>query len=195
MRRTSFIATALLALSLTPALQAQYGAQDRYRNDSRRSDRTEAIAREIEQVSTTIRREYERNNRRPDRSEARVLQGLRELDARADQFYNQVDYRSANRRRAGDEFARLESSFFDLSESLRYISARPYVDRGMDRIADLMSDLSRYYGHDNRADRYRRNGGWHDRYGRDDDRDGRYGRDYRDDRDRDDAYRTRPPAF
>ena len=182
-------ATALLALSLAPALQAQYRDnrdQDRYRNDSRRSDRTEAIAREIEDVAYSIRREYERNNRRPNREEARVLQDLRELNAWANRFQDQVDYRS-NRRNAGDEFARLENAYFELSESLRYISPRPYVDRGMDRIADLMSDLSRYYDRNDRdRGRYRRQGGWHDRYGRDNGRDGRYDR-------RDDAYRTRPP--
>jgi hypothetical protein len=187
MRRTTAIAATLLTLSLAPALQAQYRDyrdrdQDR-RYDSRndRNDRRTAIAHEIEDVAYSIRREYERNNRRPDRDEARVLYGLRELHTRAARFEDQADYRS-NRRNAGDEFARLEETFFDLSESLRYISPRPYVDRGMDRIADLMSDLSRYYGRNDRdRGRYRRQGGWHDRYGRD----GRH--------DRDDAYRTRPP--
>lgn len=185
MRRTTAIAATLLtALSLAPALQAQYRDQDRYRYDSRndRNDRRTAISHEIEDVAYSIRREYERNNRRPDRDEARVLYGLRELHTRAARFEQQVDYRS-NRRNAGDEFSALENAFFDLSESLRYISPRPYVDRGMDRIADLMSDLSRYYGRDDRG-RYRRNEGWHDRYGRDNGRDGRY--------DRDGAYR-RPP--
>lgn len=186
MRRTTAIAATLLTLSLAPALQAQYRDyrdQDRY--DSRRDRRT-AIAHEIEDVAYSIRREYERNNRRPDREEARVLYGLRELHTRAARFEDQVDYRS-NRRNAGDEFAALENTFFELSESLRYISPRPYVDRGMDRIADLMSDLSRYYGRNDRdRGRYRRQGGWHDRYGRD----GRYDRDRRDD-----AYRTRPPGF
>ena len=188
MRRTTVIAATLLTLSLAPALQAQnrdYRDQDRYRYDSRndRNDRRTAIAHEIEDVAYSIRREYERNNRRPDREEARVLQDLRQLHSLAARFEDQADYRS-NRRNAGDEFAALEDAYFDLSESLRYISPRPYVDRGMDRIADLMSDLSRYYGRDSRQGRYRRQGGWHDRYGRD----GRY------DRDRD-AYRTRPPGF
>lgn len=180
-------ATALLALSLAPALQAQYRNDrdgDRSRYDSR-NDRRTAIAHEIEDVAYSIRREYERNNRRPDREEARVLYGLRELHSRAARFEDQADYRS-NRRNAGDEFAALEKTFFELSEALRYISPRPYVDRGMDRIADLMSDLSRYYDRNDRdRGRYRRQGGWHDRYGRDNGRDGRY--------DRDDAYRTRPP--
>jgi hypothetical protein len=176
-------ATALLALSLAPALQAQYrDNRDQDRRYDSRNDRRTAIAHEIEDVAYSIRREYERNNRRPDREEARVLYGLRELHTRAARFEDQADYRS-NRRNVGDEFAALEDTFFDLSESLRYISPRPYVDRGMDRIADLMSDLSRYYDRNDRdRGRYRRQGGWHDRYGRD----GRY------DRDRD-AYRTRPP--
>lgn len=186
MRRTTAIAATLLTLSLAPALEAQY--RDQYRDQDRRydsrNDRRTAIAHEIEDVAYSIRREYERNNRRPDREEARVLYGLRDLHARAARFEDQADYRS-NRRNAGDEFAALEEAYFDLSESLRYISPRPYVDRGMDRIADLMSDLSRYYGRNDRdRGRYRRQGGWHDRYGRD-------SRDYRDR----DANRTRPPGF
>ena len=191
MRRTTVFAATLLTLSLAPALQAQYRDnrdQDRYRYDSR-NDRRTAISHEIEDVAYSFRREYERNNRRPDREEARVLYGLRELHTRAARFEQQVDYRS-NRRNVGDEFAALENAFFDLSESLRYINPRPYVDRGMDRIADLMSDLSRYYGRDDRdRGRYRRNGGWHDRYGQDG-RNDRYDRN-----DRGDAHRTRPPGF
>ena len=185
MRRTTVFAAALLTLSLAPALQAQYRDnrdqyrdqyrdQDRYRYDSR-NDRGTAISHEIEDVAYSIRREYERNNRRPDRDEARALYGLRELHTRAARFEQQVDYRS-NRRNAGDELAALENAFFDLSESLRYISPRPYVDRGMDRIAGLMSELSRSYGRNDRGGRY-----------------GRYGR--YDRYDRDGAYRTRPPGF
>ncbi len=187
MRRTTAIAATLLTLSLAPALQAQYrDSRDQDRRYDSRNDRRTSIAHEIEDVAYSIRREYERNNRRPDREEARVLHGLRELHTRAARFEDQVDYRS-NRRNAGDEFEALEDTYFELSESLRYISPRPYVDRGMDRIAGLMSDLSRYYNRSDRdRGRYRRQGGWHDRY----DRDNRYDRDRRDD-----AYRTRPPGF
>lgn len=184
MRRTTVFAATLLTLSLAPALQAQYRdnrdqARDQGRNryDSR-NDRGTAIAHEIEDVAYSIRREYERNNRRPDREEARALYGLRELHTRAARFEQQVDYRS-NRGNAGDEFAALENAFFNLSESLRYISPRPYVDQGMDRIAGLMSDLSRYYGRNDRGNRGNRYG----RYGR-------YDRN-----DRDGAYRTRPPGL
>ncbi|HEV2852369.1 MAG TPA: hypothetical protein VHC97_06150 [Thermoanaerobaculia bacterium] len=204
MRRTTVTTALLLALSLAPALQAQYRDsrdQDRYRNDSRygRGDRIAAVADEIADTAYSIRREYERNNRRPDRDEARVLSDLRDLDARASRFRDQLGYRQS---RNNGEFAALEDAFFDLAESLRYISARPYVERGMDRISGLMREASRYYGRDgrdnrdnrdgrgSRYDRYGRGGNWHDRYGRGgyDGRDGRY------DRDRDDdAYRTRPP--
>ena len=204
MRRTTVTTALLLTLSLAPALQAQYRDnrggypdQDRYRNDSRYGrGQIDAVADELADVAYSIRREYERNNRRPDRGEARVLYGLRELDNRAHHFQSQVDYGnrgSRQNRHSDDDFGALENAYFDLAESLRSISPRPYVDRGMDRIADLMRDLSRYYGRDgrdgrgSRYDRYGRGRDWHDRY----DRDGRYGRD---DRDRDDAYRTRPPA-
>jgi hypothetical protein len=191
MRRTTVTAALLLALSLAPALQAQYRGypdQDRYRNDSRygRGQRIDAVADEIADVAYSIRREYERNNRRPDRDEARVLSDLRDLDARASRFRDQLGYRQS---RNNGEFAALEDAFFDLAESLRYISPRPYVDRGLDRISALMREASRYYGRDgrdgrgSRYDRYGQGRGWHDRYRR-----GGY------DRDRDgDAYRTRPP--
>lgn len=210
MRRTTVTTALLLALSLAPALQAQYRDnrggypdQDRYRHDSRygRGQRIDAVADEMADVAYSIRREYERNNRRPDRDEARVLADLRELDERAHHFQSQVghgSYGSRQSRHTGDDFAALEDAYFDLAESLRYISPRPYVDRGMDRIAELMREASRYYGRDGRGSRYDRYGqgrDWHDRYDRYD-RGGRHGRGDRDrDRDRDDdAYRTRPPA-
>jgi hypothetical protein len=47
--------------------------------------------------------------------------------------------------------------------SLDRINRRPYVDRGMDRIWSLLSQLDRSYG--GRSDRYGR--GWNDRSYRD----------------------------
>ncbi|HEX6899464.1 MAG TPA: hypothetical protein VF789_07125 [Thermoanaerobaculia bacterium] len=183
---TLFATTALLALSLASAAQAQYRGypdrdyRDRYGYD-RNNGRVSDLAREIDEVATAAYREFARNNRRPNRAESRVLSDLRELDQRAEQFRYQV----RDNRRGGQDsryFAALESAFFETAESLRYINDRPYVDRGMDRIYTLMNEVSRYYGRGYRSgyDRWDNNRGWsrQDRYGRDE---YRYGRErYRD---------------
>jgi hypothetical protein len=203
MKRITVFA-ALLALSLAPALQAQYrGNRDRdsYRYsypNSGQMERVAALAHEIDDVATSIRRQAERNNRRPDRDEARMLADLRELDGRASHFHAQVESYRQDPRHTADDFAALEDAFFRLGETLRYVNRRPYIDRGLDRIYPLMNELSRYYGrsgYDRRGyDRYGqdRYGDGRDRYdGRSDRRYGhdRYGDD---DRDRyDDPYR--PP--
>jgi hypothetical protein len=179
--------TALLALSIAPALQAQGYRQDDHRQDPRRYSypetrhvsRLAAVAHEIEQNATYIRREFERNNRRPDRAEARAIDTLNQLNAEADRFHDEVERYRRSPRRSADEFASLERAFNTAERSLRRIDRRPYVDRGMVRIYSLMNELSSYYGR--RSGYY---GTWdRDRY--DGNRDhGRDDRD-RDDRDRD----------
>src|ERR1700712_4701957 len=96
-RHTTLFATAILALSLAPALQAQgYDdhhdrSQDRdgrqgYRHaypDAGHLNRAAAIAHEIDETATQIRRQFGRNNRRPDRSEARTIDSLNRLNAAA----------------------------------------------------------------------------------------------------------------
>jgi len=172
-----------LTLSMSPALQAQsrrapdrYDRYDRYdnRNDSRRA---EALAEEIERTAYFMRQEAERNNRRPDRWESRMLSALRELNQEADQFHSQVGDRRYGSNRSDRDFQELVRAFRETGNVLDRVDPRPYLDRGMDRIGDLLSELSGYYGR--RSDyRYDRRGS--DRYGRD----GRYGRDRydRDDR-------------
>jgi hypothetical protein len=195
MRRTTMIATALFALSLAPALQAQWGYrdQDRYRYDGQRTERIAVLAHELEEVAASIYREAARNNRRPNRAEARVLADLRDLNAQASRFHDRVEgagyrgYRQGSHPTARD-FAALEDAFFETADSLRYIQRRSYIDRGMDRIHGLMSELSRYYGRGSR-DRYGydrwdrgRQGRYEDRYDR-----GRHDRDwYKDHGDDDD---------
>jgi hypothetical protein len=192
-RTTTLMTTAILALSIAPALQAQ--PQDRYQPrdrdqergrysypETRHVNRVAAIAHEIEQNATYIRREFERNNRRPDRDEARAIDTLNQLNAEADRFHDEVERYRRSPRRSADEFASLERAFNTTERSLRRIDRRPYVDRGMVRIYTLMNELSSYYGR--RSGYY---GTWdHDRDDRGDrDRDhGRYDRD-RNDRDRD----------
>jgi hypothetical protein len=181
-RTTKLMTTALLALSIAPALQAQGYRQDDHRQDTRRYSypetrhvsRLAAIAHEIEQNATYIRREFERNNRRPDNAEARAIDTLNQLNAEADRFHDEVERYRRSPRRSADEFAALERAFNTAERSLRRIDRRSYVDRGMNRIYSLMNELSSYYGR--RAGSY---GSWdHDRRDGDRDRD-------RDDRDRD----------
>lgn len=202
MKRLTVLA-ALLVLSLAPALQAQgrgYPSQDRYRYpNSGQGNRVAALARELEDTATYIHREFERNNRRPNRAEARVAADLHELNAQAARLQRQIEgrgyrdgydsrnddrYRQDGQYRGGrnrdDSFAQLEEAFFSLSDSLRYIQPRPYVDRGMDQIYSLMNELGRYYGRSGYGKGYQ---------GRD-----RYGRDrYDGSRDRYDGHDYRPP--
>lgn len=197
MRSKAFSVTAAaLALCASTALAS---ADDRsrsrypeYRGYERGSANVVRIADRIEDTAAAIHREYDRNNRRPDRDEARVKSNLRELWQEANQFESRVgryrdEYRhdSRNARRELDD---LIDAYDDTADSLRYIRPRPYVERGMDKIGYLISQLSRYYGGSrgfDRNGRYDRDRYDRDRYDRDRyDRDrGRYGRD-RYDRDR-----------
>ncbi|MEA2599768.1 MAG: hypothetical protein QOF89_760 [Acidobacteriota bacterium] len=193
MKRTTLITTALLALLLAPAVQAQYGgygSPDRYRDrypDYGHMDRVSALAHDIDTTARSIYREAARNNRRPSRYEAQMLDDLYQLYGRADRFHDQVESDRRNPRRTAAEFAELERAFNRLGETMQYVHPRSYVDRGMERIYSLMTELSRYYGRTG-YDRWGHYGrGDRDRYDRNDrDRDGRYDRD-------DDSYRNRPP--
>lgn len=172
MRSTLF--TTALFLTLSTAALAQpydYRRSEPYRDrDDRRSGRVEELAREIEHTAAAMHREYDRNNRRPDRDEARVKSNLRELYRQAYEFRAEVDDYRPERRDSRRDLNDLLRAFDETARSLRYISPRPYVDQGMDRIWSLLRDL--------RRDGYGR--AYRDRYGRDDRyRDG-YGDRYRD---------------
>jgi hypothetical protein len=187
MRSTLFVTTAVLALSLSTAAMAddrdRYRSDryddryhdryddrydDRYRGDSRYG-RVDVIAREIAETAAAMHREYERNNRRPDRDEARVAATLHELHEEAYEFARSAgSYRRDSR--SNREFEGLARAFDRVASSLERINRRPYVDRGMDRIWSLMSQLDRQYG--GRSDRYGR--GWNDRGYRDRDHRDRY---------------------
>ena len=181
MRSTVFVTTTVLVLALSTVARAD--DRDRYRHDDRyqdryddrydnryrgddRNNRVSAIAREIEQTAAAMHREYERNNRRPDRDEARAAATLHELHEEAYEFARSAGRSSRGRDHGLDG---LLQAFDQVAYSLDRINRRPYVDRGMDRIWSLMSQLDRYYG--GRSDRFSR--GWNYR-------DGRAGRGYRD---------------
>jgi len=182
MKRTAFITAALLALLLAPALQAQYERHDnqypsrdiqRY-PDFGHMDRVSILAHEIDATARDIYRLALRNNRRPDPSEARMLDDLQQLAGTAAHFHDEVESNRQNPRHTGRDFARLEQSFNQLGATMENVRPRPYVDRGMHQIYSRMTELSRYYG-----------GNGYDRWGR-------YGHD-RNDRDRDNGYR--PPRY
>ncbi|HEX5716714.1 MAG TPA: hypothetical protein VF179_11195 [Thermoanaerobaculia bacterium] len=178
MRSSMFVTTTVLVLALSTAAMAderdryrsdrrddryQDRYDDRYRGDSR-NGRVDNVAREIAETAAAMHREYDRNNRRPDRDEARVAATLRELHEEAYQFARSSsgDYRRDSRRDRGLDG--LLQAFNQVAYSLDRINRRPYVDRGMDRIWSLMSQLDRQYG--GRSDRYGRgwrDNGYHDR--------------------------------
>lgn len=177
MRSTRYLTAAALFLSLSGAALAQPSDSRRYDRDryDRRSGRVEDLAREIERTAADMHREYDRNNRRPDRDEARVKSNLRELYQEAYQFRAEVDDRRPNRRDSRRDLNDLLRAFNETSRSLRYIEPRPYVDHGMDRIWSLLRELRRNgYGtayrwdrddRDNRGgDRYRDRGRYERRY-------------------------------
>lgn len=152
----------------------RYNGRDRYdaRDDSRR---IAVLAHEIEQTAYWMRREAERNNRRPDRRETRMLSALRELNREADQFHSQVEGRGydggrRNDGRSGRGFEELVRAYRETGYVLSRNDPRPYLDRGMDRIGDLLSEISGQYGRrsDYRWDRNDRR--YRDRDGRDWDR-------------------------
>lgn len=190
MRSKTFFGTAaaLVLCASTTLASADDRSRSRYPEyrGSERGDRgayrgsanVAALADRIEDTAAAIHREYDRNNRRPDRSEARVKSNLRELWQEANQFESQVGRYRNDSRNGGRELDDLIEAYYDTEESLRHISPRPYVDRGMDDIGDMIAQLSRHYGNGryDRNDRGRGRGGRYDRDRGRGDR-GRYGRD------------------
>ena len=187
MKRNILMTAALFALLLTPALQAQYPGdrhRDRYPDrdpDAGHVSRVSALAHDLDVTARSIYREAARNNRRPDRYEAQMLDDLHQLYGRAARFHDQVESYRRTPRRTAAEFAELEQAFNRLGETMQQVQPRSYIDRGMERIYSLMTELSRFYGRNgyDHWGRYGRNG--HDRGDRGD----RY--------DRDDDHRNRPP--
>lgn len=187
----SLILTAALALSMAPALHAQgYGYQTPYNGDRHtifpdagHLDRVSAIAHQIDETALYVSRQYARNNRRPDRDEARALDRLRDLSYAASHFHDQVESYRRDPQHTADDFGRLEHAFYAADRSLSRIAPRPYVDNGMNRIYGLMNELGGYYGHQS---------GYYGTWGHDRDRDhDRYDRDRGYDHDHDNGYR--PP--
>jgi hypothetical protein len=190
MRSKALVTAVVLAVSLSSVAWGDdrwgnpHGDQDWNRRNDRNYGNVSELAREVARTADAVHREYERNNRRPNRDEARVAVALHELEQAAVRFYDNVGGgyghgydRDSRRGNAGTrDFENLLRAFDVATDTLRYINRRPYVDRGLDRIWSLMSQMDRYYG--GVMDRYGRGG--RNRYDRDDDR---YGRDRYDRRD------------
>jgi Ca-activated chloride channel family protein len=196
MRSTSLVTAAVFALSLSTVAWGDdrwgnnpHGDQDWYRHSDRSNyGRVSELAREVARTADSIHREYERNNRRPNRDEARVAVALHQLEDEANRFYDRVDGYGDRRdsRRGSGDFENLLRAFDATADTLRYIRPRPYVDRGMERIWSLLTEMDRGYGVSGRYGRgYGRNR-YDDRYDRD-------GYDRYDRRDRRDDDRYRPP--
>jgi hypothetical protein len=164
MRSTIAIPMAVLTLALSMS-PAAFGAdsrdwnRDRDQRSSVRYDsrRVAVLAHELEETADSIHREAARNNRRPDRWEARMLSSLRELSVEAGQFHRQVESRHQDSRRSESNFEDLVQAYWQTGDVLDRVAPRPYVDRGMDRIGNLLHELSGYYGR-GRDDRYGRRG-------------------------------------
>ncbi|HEX3527212.1 MAG TPA: hypothetical protein VH988_09105 [Thermoanaerobaculia bacterium] len=195
MKLTPWITAAALALGLSPAVQAQYRSyppDQTYSYDSWNGDQAYALAHQVDQTSSWVYRQAVRNNRRPNREEARALAALYQLNSAASHFHGEVASYRRDPRHTANDFARLVSAYDNATEALRWIEPSPYIDRGMDRIADTLTQMSPFYGRT--YDRYHGHGqDWdrHDRYDQQDRRD-RYGRDGRDGRDRNGQYDRDP---
>ncbi|HYG62082.1 MAG TPA: hypothetical protein VEL74_05845 [Thermoanaerobaculia bacterium] len=164
-RNRSLIIASMLTLSLTSLTVSQANAQGRYGypDSYRGSTSVDRLADQIDDIAEGIYREYARNNRRPDRDERRALEALRELNVRADRFSRVMDDRR-DMRHSDREYDLLVRSFFETQDSLDRISRRPYVDRGMFQIGQLLRQMDRRF--DRYDDRDRGRGGRYDRDGR-----------------------------
>ncbi|HBL31623.1 MAG TPA: hypothetical protein DD490_32780 [Acidobacteria bacterium] len=177
MRTSTSLLIAGLTLTLTvpSTVRAQlpdWGA-DRYdrRCDTRYDvERVAILAHDVEETATRIHYEAERNNRRPNRDEARMLEALHLLNEAAAAFHDRVEERwgGGSSRGAGD-FEDLVRAYYETGYALDRVNRRPYIDQGMERIGALLTQLSGYYGR-SRDHRFTR--GWGDRYDHD-----RYDRD------------------
>jgi hypothetical protein len=130
-------------------------------------------AHEIDDAANYIHRQYDRNNRRPDRREARVSARLAELAGSAREFHREVAGYRGDSRHTQDDFQRLVRAYDRATDALGRVAERPYVDQGMERIATRLDQTATIYGL-NLAEMTRYHG------------ERRYDRDRRD---RDDSYR------
>jgi hypothetical protein len=181
------LAAVLLAFGLSASAAAQsdrhYPGYDYpgYRGPVGSPERIAELAHEVERLATDTHRRFERNNRRPDRAEARLAEDLHALEERAEHFHQQVERYRTNLRHLRGDFAALEDSFHSVASAMRYVRPRRYVEDRMDRMDVLIDEIGRHlgrpraYGHWRSGDRrrYGDHNGYYDPY-RDDRDDERY---------------------
>src|SRR5262249_6097766 len=97
-------------------------------------------------AAATISYQAFRNNRQPDEAEAEALDNLRELSSQARHFQWQVGRSRQDPQHTADDFQALAESFNAAADALSTIDRRPYVERGMSRIAYYLDQLAPYYG-------------------------------------------------
>lgn len=163
MNRTTCALTLVLLLT---ASSASFADRDRYSPEARcprpdQMSQVAGLAHEIDDIADALHERAESNNRRPDRYVARVLGDLHDLSNAASSFHDEVESYRRDPRHTRDDFQQLLNAFGALNESLRDIDSRSYIDRGMERLSELLSRLDDYYG---LGDRY--SSGRHDRYDR-----------------------------
>lgn len=171
MKRTPW--TLALALMLATS-SASFADRDRYSSGDRcprpdQMERVAELAHGIDEIADELHERAERNNRRPDRYVAQVLGDLHDLSNAASHFHDQVESNQRDPRHTRDDFRELLDAYRAVNESLRDIETRSYIDRGMERMGELLSQIDGYYG---LGDRYSsgRNGrydhdGWQGRNG------------------------------
>jgi hypothetical protein len=179
MKRTTWTLTLLLTLTAASALQADginRGVdRDRY-SDRSSSDlcprpeqmgRVGSLADDVADLAAEVRDRAERNNRRPDAYVARVLGNLHDLATASAHFQREVASRRRDPRHTRDDYRQLLAAYDQVGRSLRNIDTRSYIDRGMERIGQLLAQLDDYYGFGDRSSpgRHGRYGSY-DRYGR-----------------------------
>jgi len=149
------LAAGLTLVSSVPAAWAQYRSYDRpydsnydqtYQESYRDYGQVTRAAREIQETAASISYQAFRNNRRPDEAEAEALDRLRDLSARARHFQSEVGRYRQDPRHTADDFQALADAFAAAADSLSNVNRRPYVERGMARIAYRLDMLAPYYG-------------------------------------------------
>ena len=116
--------------------------------DAGQMERVLEVAHEIDDTATSIHRLAERNNRRPSSRENEVLVRLHELNDRAHHFHAVVESNRQDPQHTADDFQSLLDSYYAVTDSLHTMRRRPYIDRGMNHISDLLDELTAFYGVD-----------------------------------------------
>ena len=174
-RKAIPFAAALALAGLLPAAsahaQGRYGDYDRY--DRRggyaygRSERTEALARQLAREADRLHRQAESVNRHPNPPVARMLESLHRLDDSAARFaqvagysrndrYGRYDRDSRYGRRSA-ELDDLLDAYAEVYDAVDDINPQRYLTEGLARCDSLMDQITGGY---DRYGSYGRRGGY-----------------------------------